>query len=90
MQLVIGKEYSIRQILENSALPVKIKKSSWSPGFEFQIERVEGQKVYGTAFKDGVKHVRRFGEYAYMLSDTAVFLGVAEDLRKKQEEERQR
>ena len=101
MKPVEGSEYTLQEIVQHTSIPVLVKKSSWSDDFQFRVERVEGQTVYGTAFKNGKEHHRKFGpDYSYILSDRFVYLGKpfsraaedkeAERLRRERELEQQK
>ena len=75
MVFEVGKIYTVKQLTDNLSLPLYVKKDSWSDDFYFRIERVEDGTAYGTAFKNGVEHHRRFGlDYSYGLFDKFVLL----------------
>lgn len=64
------REYALQQIVKECGLPVFVKKSGWSNDFCFRAERTENGIVYGTAFKNGAVHRRKFGgDYSYHLNE---------------------
>ena len=68
--------YTIGTILKEYSLPVCIQKSSWTGDFYFRIERVEGNRAKGTAFKNGQARTRLFGrDYEYKLKKVVHLFG---------------
>lgn len=65
----LNKAYILSEIITETGLPVSIRKESWSPGFVFRVEKVENGTAFGTAFKNGVEHKRKYGAYTYSLSE---------------------
>ena len=71
-----SKLYSIDTIVKEYELPVCIQKPNWTGDFYFRIEKIEGNKVKGTAFKNGQIRTRFFGGgYEYLLSEEAHLYG---------------
>ncbi|MCQ2566687.1 MAG: AAA family ATPase [Clostridia bacterium] len=64
-----NKPYILSEIIKETGLPVLIRKEAWSPGFVFRVDKVENGTAYGTAFKNGVEHKRKFGAYTYSLNE---------------------
>ena len=61
--------YTLSEIIKETGLPVSIRKETWSPGFVFRVEKVENGTAYGTAFKNGIEHRRKYGDYTYRLNE---------------------
>lgn len=77
-----GEKATIREILKDYELPVKIKKPAWFGNFYFVIEEVKDEKVYGSAYRNGLLHTRISGkDYSYNLDDIVVLYG-DDNLRK--------
>lgn len=65
----LNKVYILSEIIAETGLPVLIRKDSWSLGFVFRVETVKNGTAFGTAFKNGVEHKRKYGAYTYSLSE---------------------
>lgn len=71
-----NKPYALSEIIANTGLPITVRKESWSPGFIFRVEKIENCTAYGTAFKNGVEHKRKYGSYTYSLQDQFLVVNV--------------
>ncbi len=89
MSLDKNKEYSLTQITNEIGLPVMVKKAGWSSDFCFRVERIENDTAYGTAYKNGIEHRRRFGgDYTYRLNELFLVLETEADVAARKEKER--
>lgn len=89
MSLDKNKEYSLTQITNEIGLPVMVKKAGWSSDFCFRVERIENDTAYGTAYKNGIEHRRRFGgDYTYRLNELFLVLETEVDVAARKEKER--
>ena len=88
MSIEKNKEYSLSQIIDEIGVPVLIKKPAWSNDFCFRVERIENDIAYGTAYKNGVEHKRRFGgDYTYRLNELFLVLETEADTAARKEKE---
>ena len=88
MSIEKNKEYSLSQIVDEIGVPVLIKKPAWSNDFCFRVERIENDIAYGTAYKNGVEHKRRFGgDYTYRLNELFLVLETEADTAARKEKE---
>ena len=58
-----NKPYILSEIIKETGIPVSIRKETWSQDFVFRVDRVANGTAYGTAFKNGVEHKRKYGAY---------------------------
>ena len=85
-----NREYPLTQIINEIGLPVLVKKSAWSSDFCFRVERLQNDTAYGTAYKNGIEHKRKFGgEYSYRLDELFLVLETDAELTARKEKERQ-
>lgn len=72
-----NKPYILSEIIKETGIPVSIRKETWSPDFVFRVDRVANGTAYGTAFKNGVEHKRKYGAYTYSLNEQFCVVEIA-------------